>query len=299
MNAILIGAVEVTSVVLEALVRTELDVEAAISMEPLAGQQRHSDYFDIQPQCTEHGIECHRVSGEDQIADIVRTLRPDLLLVCGWSRLLSDAVIASARLGAVGFHPSPLPIGRGRHPLIWSIILGLSKGAVSFFRMRDVADAGEILAQRYFPIAADETARTLMDKVKTEAGAAIPTLVSSIVASGALKGMPQDEREAVTWRKRSASDGRIDFRMSAESVDRLVRALTRPYPGATATVGNGRSGAIWRTEVVTRPAASRWVEPGRVIGETGNGPVVACGLDAVVLAEHDLDSTPRPGDWFC
>src|SRR3546814_2327569 len=86
----------------------------------------------------------------------MRDAAPDLLLVWGWSTLVPKAVIDRARFGGVGFHPSPLPIGRGRHPLIWSIILGLEESAVSFFALDEGADTGAILAQRRFTISPGE-----------------------------------------------------------------------------------------------------------------------------------------------
>lgn len=298
MNAVLVGAVECTGAILEAMVETPLSISAVVTPEPSIGRARHADYLDLAPLCARYGIDCHRIANEAEVAGIVRRSKPDVLFVCGWSRLLSDDAVAAARLGGIGFHPAPLPIGRGRHPLIWTILLGLPEGAVTFFRMTPDADAGEILSQRRFAIARDETARTLMDKVKSEAKAAVSELVSSVVASGSLRGIPQNERDAVVWRKRSSADGRVDFRMTAESIDRLVRALTLPYPGATAVTGDGHMATIWRTEVLPRPEAARWAEPGRVVAEIKGVPIVACGRDAVSLAEHGFDPVPRPGDWF-
>jgi len=299
MNALLIGAVESTGAVLEALVETDLSILAAITLDPEAGRARHADYLNIGPLCAQYGIDCCYVKNETEITEVARRLKPDLLFVCGWSRLLPENVISAARLGGIGFHPAPLPIGRGRHPLIWTIFLGLPEGAVTFFRMIADADAGEILIQRRFRISQNETARTLMDKIKSEAKAAIPDLISSIFVSGGLHGVQQNERDAVVWRKRSSMDGRIDFRMPAESIDRLVRALTSPYPGATAVTSDGRSATIWRTEVVRRPAEARWAEPGRVFAEVQGIPIVACGLGAIALADHGFDPAPGLGDWFC
>jgi methionyl-tRNA formyltransferase len=299
MKAVFVGAVESSAALLSALFATPLAISAVATLPLEAGCKRHADFADLAPLCGARDVPCHRLETDEQLERLMLECRPDLLLVWGWSRLVPASVVGAARLGGIGFHPAPLPVGRGRHPLIWSIVLGLSESAVTFFRLAERADAGEILLQRRFALADDEDARSLMDKVIAEACAAVPELVDRIVAEGRLNGEPQDERATVIWRKRSPADGRIDFRMTAGAVDRLVRALTRPYPGAEARHDEVGTARIWRVRPATRDGRARFAEPGRVIGHDGAAPVVACGEGAVALIEHEFAPMPREGSWFC
>ena len=294
---VLIGAVQATAALLEALVKAGGDIRAVLTLSPGAGQARHADYVDLSGIAAAHGIPCHAIGDLADAKDLLRGIAPDVLCVFGWSRLVPPDVIACARLGGIGFHPAPLPVGRGRHPLIWTILLGLEESAACFFRLGTGADDGDILARRNFRVAPDDTAGSLMAKVLAAGCAAVPELLKHLETRG-VAGTPQDRAAAVAWRKREAADGRIDFRMTCAMIDRLVRALAPPYPGADAVHVRAGTGKIWRVEPRERPAAARFVEPGRVIGDDVGGPLVACGDGAVVLREHSFAGPLRSDTWF-
>jgi methionyl-tRNA formyltransferase len=301
MRAVFIGAVDTSVVLLDALLKTPAEVVCVITVDSDTGRRRHSDFADLEPTAQRSGIPVFRPRDLNTDGlDILRSFSADVLLTWGWSRLVGAPALATARLGGIGFHPAPLPLGRGRHPLVWSILLGLRTSAVSFFRLSDGADDGDILLQRPFKIGDDETASSLLRKVAAVGAEAVPDLVRTISVNG-LKGTPQSGMGVVTWRKRSETDGRLDFRMPASGIDRLVRALSKPYPGAHAILSNGRSAKIWRVRVVERAPTARYAEPGRIYAlEAGNLPVVACGDESVTIVDHEFDPGDlRTGAWFC
>ena len=55
-------------------------------------------------------------------------------------------------MGVLGYHPTKLPANRGRHPLIWSLVLGLKQSASTFFFLDQDADSGDIISQKDFEI---------------------------------------------------------------------------------------------------------------------------------------------------
>ena len=134
-------------------------------------------------------------------------------------------------LGVVGFHPAALPANRGRHPIIWSLVLGLDKTASTFFFMDAGADSGDILSQREILISDQDDARTLYNKVTEMALSQIEEFLPAL-ASGSAQRVTQSPLEASSWRKRRKTDGVIDWRMSAQSIHNLVRGLSKPYVGA-------------------------------------------------------------------
>src|SRR5690606_20335724 len=92
-------------------------------------------------------------------------LQPDVIFCFGWSNLIKKQVLEMSRLGVIGFHPSLLPDNKGRHPLIWAKVLGLSKTGSTFFFMDEGADTGDILSQREFAIDFNDDAGSLYDKM--------------------------------------------------------------------------------------------------------------------------------------
>lgn len=303
MRFLFVGAVESSSVLLRAAIATGANIAAVATLPPAIGRKRHADYCDLASIAASASIPLRHTENDVQLAAAVAEFRPDVLLVWGWSRIVPKDILDQARFGGIGFHPAPLPNGRGRHPLIWTILLGLQASAVCFFRLGENADDGEILQRRDFAIPADISARGLMDLIVREGALAVPDLLAGLRERGDLSGMAQGEPLTPAWRKRGEADGRIDFRMSASAVERLVRALGRPYPGAVAVHASLGSAKIWRAKPLPMQPEWRYAEPGRVVLsgllDSEAGPVVRCDDGAVCLLEHEFSHPIEVGSWFC
>ena len=194
----------------------------------------------------------------------------------------------------IGYHPSPLPRGRGRHPLIWTLALGLKELTSSFFVMIEEADAGDLVSQERVSILEDENAGDVYLKA-IEIGKAQIVEIAEKALNDKLTGIPQDTRQATVWRKRGPDDGKIDWRMSAKSIHNLVRALSRPYPGAHCLL-NQTEFKVWKTKVAAD--SSPHIIPGQVIKTDGRVFWVKCGEDAIGLLEHEFESIPKVGDFL-
>ncbi|CAM1373358.1 Methionyl-tRNA formyltransferase [Tenacibaculum litopenaei] len=168
---------------------------------------------------------------DEAVVNAIKEHEIDWLFIIGWSQIASKEVIEAPNLGAIGAHPTLLPIGRGRAAIPWAIIKGLDKTGVSFFKMDEGVDTGLILGQEEVPILSDETSTTLYQKVNTAHETLIKKLYGDLL-KGTVKGWKQDEAKATYWEGRKPKDGEILNHMTMENVDRLVRATTKPYPGA-------------------------------------------------------------------
>jgi methionyl-tRNA formyltransferase len=195
----------------------------------------------------------------------------------------------------VGYHPAALPRNRGRHPIIWALALGLKETASTFFFMDEGADSGPILDQQPVLIETNDDARTLYEKLTAIARVQVRSFLPKL-ASGDFPRLEQDHGVATYWRKRGKDDGKIDWRMPAEGVHNLVRALTRPYPGAHCVV-QGVEAKVWATRVVE--AGHPNDEPGKVLTTDATGAVrVKCGTGAIELVRHELPRQPQPGEYL-
>ena len=292
-----IGCVNSSAVALQALLDMPQDLVEVVGLITRRASTFNADFHDLAPIALQHQLPVLLQEDAPEDSDQAAwlgALAPDLVFCVGWSRLLGPRVLGVAPRGVVGYHPAALPANRGRHPLIWALALGLDETASSFFMMRADADSGAIVHQHRIVIAAAADAATLYAQVL----AAIPMQLGLIVrglADGSLQPRPQDESLANHWRKRSAADGRIDWRMTASSVNNLVRALARPYPGADILCG-GQTVKIWRCAVVDAGRPND--EPGKVLAVDGREVTVKCGLGSVRLTEHDFVSLPLKGSYL-
>ncbi|AXT18571.1 methionyl-tRNA formyltransferase [Flavobacteriaceae bacterium AU392] len=181
---------------------------------------------------------------DSEAIEAIKVHNIDWLFIIGWSQIASKEVIETPNLGAIGAHPTLLPVGRGRAAIPWAIIKGLDKTGVSFFKMDEGVDTGLILGQEEVPINIDETALTLYNKINKAHETLIKRLFTDI-QNNKIKGTIQDESKATYWEGRKPKDGELLLTMTVNETDRLVRATTKPYPGAF-IIRDNQKVIIWK-----------------------------------------------------
>ncbi|MEO5330764.1 MAG: hypothetical protein H7839_01965 [Magnetococcus sp. YQC-5] len=155
----------------------------------------------------------------------------DWLFIIGWSQIAKQPLLNASKKGVLGIHPTLLPQGRGRASIPWAIIKGLSKTGVTLFKLDEGLDTGPIIDQEILPLAEDETATQLYERVNVAHRTLLRRVWPSLIADQ-LQLIPQDNNLATEWCGRKPEDGQITLDMSGLQVSRLVRATTHPYPGA-------------------------------------------------------------------
>lgn len=254
-----------------------------------------SDALDLTPLATELGVDVLDSQDLNDSASLawLAERSPDVVVCAGWSRLLREELLRLPRLGVVGYHPAALPRNRGRHPIIWTLALGLPRAGSTFFLMDEGADSGPIISQRFIPVMAQESAASLYDRLNEVASEQLADIARSVDQTGGFESQPQDQTSATSWRKRSSRDGLVDWRMSATVIERLVRALGPPYPGAEFLIGSEHI-RIVAAEVGRGPID---VEPGRVLAVSGDNATIMTGDGALCIrAERALDGLLAQGD---
>lgn len=155
----------------------------------------------------------------------------DWLLIIGWSQLAKPELLAAPRYGCIGMHPTLLPEGRGRASIPWAILKDLKQTGVTLFKMDDGVDTGDIIGQGVIPLDGRTTATGLYLEVCRMHASLIRQYWPDIVGNS-LTLTKQSEASATVWPGRRPEDGEILPHMTMAEADRLVRAVTRPYPGA-------------------------------------------------------------------
>ncbi len=132
--------------------------------------------------------------------------------------------------GCIGMHPTLLPVGRGRAAIPWAIIKGLDKTGVTMFKLDECVDTGEIIGQGVIDINENTTAKDLYKKVDEMHVEIISKYWDDIVNDRVIL-IKQDDSKATEWPCRKPEDGELISSMTMEQADKLVRAVTHPYPG--------------------------------------------------------------------
>lgn len=189
----------------------------------------------------------------------IRELGPDLVFSFYYRNLIGQAILDLPRLGAFNMHGSLLPKYRGRVPINWAIIHGESRTGATLHHMVRRADAGDIVDQEAVEIGAQETAQEVFVKVTAAARTVLERQLERL-CRGEAPRRTQDESQASYYGGRKPEDGRIDWNRNARDIFNLVRAVTRPYPGAFTEL-DGKTLYIWWA----RPRDAGGGEPGTVL----------------------------------
>ena len=201
-------------------------------------------------------------------------LAPDALVVAAYGLILPQAVLDIPRLGALNIHASLLPRWRGAAPIERALLAGDPVTGVCIMQMDAGLDTGPVLLRDELPIASEDTAGTLHDKL----AALGARLIVAALASGALRPTPQPTEGVTYAAKIEKHETRLEWSRSANEVERQVRAFN-PAPGAGARM-RGAELKLWRATVVEARGA-----PGAVLAAGADGISVACGDGALRLEE--------------
>lgn len=293
LRAVVVGAVGSTAILLDELSRsTGWHVPLVVTL-PGDLHGRHSDIVDLAPHARSVGAELLTVARTNDPAtlDAVRAAAPDFVFVVGWSQLVGPDFLAIAPNGSIGYHPAPLPRLRGRAAIPWTILLDEPISASSLFWIGAGTDDGDLLAQQYFHVARDETAQGLYDKHMAALGGMLRDLLPRLVA-GERPSLPQDDRYATWATRRTAADGAIDWNRDAASIDRLVRAVGRPYPGAFTQAGARRL-TVWATRLVGGGGLHHAL-PGQIISRADGVLLVQTGGGLIELIDWEIEEDRTP-----
>ncbi len=205
----------------------------------------------------------------------IRELAPDIIFSFYYRNIVGPEILAIPPSGCLNLHGSLLPKYRGRVPINWALVNGEKETGVTLHYMTARPDEGNIVARQKIRIDNDDTALTLHGKAAAAAAAMLDDVLPAI-KDGTASGTPQDHEKATSFGGRRPEDGEINWSLDAVAVRNLVRAVTRPYPGAFSFAGD-RKCFFWTVTETNGNAGDR--AAGTVVST--DPLVVACGKGTV------------------
>ena len=217
--------------------------------------------------------------------DALRALAPDLIVVAAYGKILPRAILDLPSRGCINVHASLLPRHRGAAPIPWAILAGDSVTGVTIMAMNEEMDAGDMLLTRETPIVPSDTGGMLTDRLARLGAEAITEAIDGLQAS-TLPYVPQPP-VGITFAPRiERAQGRLDWSRTAEELERRVRALA-PAPSAFTSVAGKR------LKIHQAALAPGQGDPGRVLGASPEGILVAAGTGALRLLEVQPEGRRR------
>lgn len=225
MKVVILGTTSVTLAIANAVLDSGWDLRLMVNLEH---DLLPDNSVSIESYCAEMGVDyitCRQINQDDTVK-IVEQIKPDLILST-WPHYIPAEVISIPRLGVIGSHPAPLPYGRGRHPIHWSIAMGIETSEMCFFWMDENYDTGAVLTRSPFEIGMSHIEK-VMKRLEMAAYEGTRQLCKMISGGEECSGIKQKGGGTV-WPKRTLDDVTLDPRLTAEMTIGIVRSFSKPY----------------------------------------------------------------------
>ncbi len=243
-----------------------------------AGRGRRVESSAVAGAARAHGLPLYQPASlrESSARRPLAEQNADLFVVAAFGLVFGPKTLALPRLGCVNVHASLLPRHRGAAPIVAAIAAGDAQTGVTLMRMDAGLDTGPTLAIAAEPIAPDDTADTLGDRL-ARLGAELAVATLPRYAAGEVVPVPQPALGATLTRPLSKADGWLDWERPAVELERQIRAMS-PWPGAWTTL----DGAPLRIHEARIAPISLRHPPGSLVLD-GDRLVVACGRDGLTI----------------
>jgi methionyl-tRNA formyltransferase len=201
-------------------------------------------------------IPVFRIRNINDADDIIMSLDPDVIFVCGWRQKIGNDILDIPKNGIIGFHPTLLPYGRGPAPIINSILEGINISGVTAFYMNESLDGGNIILQEPFIIEPTDYAIDVYNKA-IDAGRTLVRHCIRMISTNNVFHTPQNDNDAYVFPKLTPEDNEIDiYNDDPEDIERKIRAFSYPYLGAYIDLGDKKL-RIWRASMEEQSTTTR------------------------------------------
>ncbi len=275
LNIIFAGTPEFAATTLQALLDSEHTV-CAVYTQPdrPAGRGRKLKASPVKELALAHDIPVlqPKTLRDTEAQAELAALDADVMIVVAYGLILPREVLNAPRMGCLNVHASLLPRWRGAAPIQRAILTGDTETGATIMQMDEGLDTGDMLLKAHTPIAADDTAQTLHDRLAEIGAHALLDTLRGLQA-GTLQPEKQDDSQSTYAEKLSKAEARIDWQQPAITIARAVHAFN-PWPVAHTPFDDKQNLRIWLAEAIDGDSDA---PPGTVVAESRAGIDVACG----------------------
>lgn len=274
MRIVFMGTPDFAAASLQKLIDEKYDI-AAVFTQPDKPRNRGMSlsFSPVKELALQNGLDVYQPTKlrDGSFTELLRSLKPDVLVVVAYGRILPEDALSVPTYGAVNVHSSLLPKYRGAAPVQWAVLNGDTVTGVSTMYLAPEMDTGDVIFTEKTEIGEFETSGELFDRLMVM-GAELLHKTLRAIENGTAPRSKQDESQAsyVTMLDKSMSP--IDWSRSPREIVKHICGL-QPWPVATTEIG-GLTFRIFKaeyTDTVTDKA------PGTVVAADKMGIEIACG----------------------
>lgn len=251
MKVIFMGTPDFSVGTLEALIEARHEVALVVTQpDKPKGRGGKMQYTPVKEVAVAHNIPVYQPKRirEPECIEELRKYNADIMVVIAFGQILPKEILEMTPYGCVNVHASLLPSYRGAAPIQWAVINGEKVSGVTTMQMNEGLDTGDMLLKVEIPLDEKETGGSLHDKL-AEAGARLCVETLDALKAGTVTPEKQGDSPTAYAKMLDKHMGKIDWKMSAKEIERLIRGLN-PWPSAyTRWNENDKGMKIWEAEV--------------------------------------------------
>lgn len=222
MRILFMGTPDIAATCLEALIKADLTVVGAVSQPDKPKGRGHKLMpTDVKLMAEEYGIPVFQPERlkEGQLQPVLDELKPDIIAVVAYGKILPKYVLDFPKHGCVNMHVSLLPKLRGAAPIQWAVLNGDKTTGVTTQKMEEGLDTGDILLQKEFEIGEYETSDELFDRMADEGG---KILVETLKNIESITPIPQNHEEHTYAPMLSKEMAHIDWSKPTDVISKHI-----------------------------------------------------------------------------
>lgn len=283
MRIVFMGTPDFAAASLKKLIDEKYDI-AAVFTQPDKPRDRGMklSYSPVKELALENNIPVYQPTKlrDGTATELIKSLRPDILVVVAYGRILPDDMLEVPKYGAINVHASLLPKYRGAAPIQWAVLNGDKITGVTTMYLASEMDTGDIIYTAETEIGEFETSGELFDRLMVMGAELLDRTLRDIEA-GTAPRTPQDHSKASYVKMLDKSLSPIEWAKTPREIIKLIYGL-QPWPVATAEL-DGKVFKIYSAEYTQNKTVKA---PGSVVSAGKKGIEIAClGGETLLITE--------------
>lgn len=283
MRIVFMGTPDFAAASLKKLIDEKYDI-AAVFTQPDKPRDRGMklSYSPVKELALENNIPVYQPTKlrDGTATELIKSLRPDILVVVAYGRILPDDMLEVPKYGAINVHASLLPKYRGAAPIQWAVLNGDKITGVTTMYLASEMDTGDIIYTAETEIGEFETSGELFDRLMVMGAELLDRTLRDIEA-GTAPRTQQDHSKASYVKMLDKSLSPIEWAKTPREIIKQIYGL-QPWPVATAEL-DGKVFKIYSAEYTQNKTVKA---PGSVVSAGKKGIEIAClGGETLLITE--------------
>ena len=231
-------------------------------------------------------VQPEKIKNNVDFRGLLEEIRPDVILVVAYGRIVPDWMLALPRFGNVNLHGSLLPKYRGAAPIQWAVANGEVETGVTTMLLEAGLDTGPMLLAQVVPIGVEETAEDVFEGLAA-VGAELMLKTLAGLEDGSVRPVAQNHALATLAPILIREDGLVDWSRGAKAIYDRWRGF-QPWPGAYTTLRGKKLilGKVCVGAGVDGEVGTLLVQEGKLLAVCGGGA-------GLVLEEVQMEGKKR------